>query len=215
MKRDFYTIAKENGTDKCIHHGYHYFYPRFLEHLRDETFNMLEIGYHEGGSARMWAEYFSKASIYAMDINKEGDYLDHLVIRGDQSKIEDLSKLVKRIEKARFIIDDGSHHPMHQIETFEYLFTNLLEDGGVYIIEDIETSYWRTDASVYGYKIGFFNALKYSNNYIDNINSEFSRKPNNLRISSISYGQNCIIINKQTKEESEYFNRGYRFNGYL
>lgn len=213
--RDFLTIGKESGTDKCTHHGYHYFYPRFLEHLRDDTFNMLEIGYHEGGSARMWAEYFPNCSVYAMDISKEGNYVDHIVIKGDQSRLEDLESVVRTIGSAKFIIDDGSHHPVHQIETFEYLFNNLLEDGGVYIIEDIETSYWRSDSEVYGYRIGFFNSLKYTNNYIDNINSEFSGKENNLKISSITYGQNCIIINKQTMEESEYFRRGYRFKSYL
>lgn len=213
--RDFYTIGKENGTDKCTHHGYHYFYPRFLENLRDDAFNMLEIGYHEGGSARMWAEYFPKASVYCMDINKEGNYLDHIVIKGDQSNISDLDEVVKKIVKAKFIIDDGSHHPYHQIETFEYFFTNLLEDGGVYIIEDVETSYWANNSEVYGYKIGYFNCLDYSGKYISEINSEFSGKINKLRISSISYGQNCIIITKQTEEETLYFQREYRYKYYL
>lgn len=213
--RDFYTIGKESGTDKCTHHGYHYFYPRFLENLRGDTFNMLEIGYHEGGSARMWSEYFPMASVYCMDINKEGNYPDHIVIKGDQSNIKDLESVSKIIVRAKFIIDDGSHHPHHQIETFEYLFNNLLEDGGVYIIEDIETSYWRSDSNVYGYKIGYFNCLDYSRSYINEINSEFSGKINKLRISSISYGQNCIIITKQTEEETLYFRRKYRYSPYL
>ena len=43
------------------------------------------------------------------------------------------------------------------------------------------------------------------------INAEFSGKKNYLKISSITYGQNCIIIKKQTEEESNYFNREYRF----
>ena len=32
-----------------------------------------------------------------------------------------------------------------------------------------------------------------------------------LDISSITYGQNCIIITKQTEEEKSFYNREYRF----
>ena len=38
------------------------------------------------------------------------------------------------------ILDDGSHVASHQLESFKVLFP-LLQDGGIYIIEDIHTSY--------------------------------------------------------------------------
>jgi hypothetical protein len=214
-EKDFYTLSEKNQTDKVTYHGYHFFYPRYLESLRNQRFKMLEIGYHTGSSVRMWKEYFPYADVYCMDINVEG-YLDGCnVIKGDQSNIDDLSKVKDIVESCKFIIDDGSHHPLHQIETFEYLFSNLLDYGGIYIIEDIETNYWRSDSSVYGYKIGLFDAIKYSSKFIDMINQEFSGIKNSLHISSISYGQNCIIITKQTEEEIAYFDREYRFKTYL
>ena len=172
---------------------------------------MLEIGYQDGKSARMWKEYFPHADIFCMDINKEGTIDDCLIIKGDQSKLEDLVKVKETVVTTQFIIDDGSHHPVHQIETFEYLFTNLLEPGGTYIIEDIETNYWNPNSDVYGYRIGLFNAMDYSCKWIKYINEEFSGVENKLGISSLTYGQNCIIITKQTIEESEYFKREYRF----
>ena len=49
-------------------------------------------------------------------------------------------------QKFDVIIDDGSHIPWHQIFTLETIFDTFLKDGGVYIIEDIETSYWWGDA---------------------------------------------------------------------
>ena len=211
----FYDLSKKYGTDKVTHHGYHLFYPRYLDPLRDERFKMLEIGYQDGRSAKMWKEYFQYVDVYCMDINVEG-FLDGCdVIKGDQSKFEDLLFVKEKIESAKFIIDDGSHHPVHQIETFEYLFNDLLEPGGIYIIEDVETNYWRKDSKVYGYTIGYFNSIDYSTKYIDQINNEFSRKENVLKISSITYGQNCIIIRKQTEEENKYFNRPYRFGEYI
>ena len=39
------------------------------------------------------------------------------------------------------VVDDGSHRPEHIRETFRILFP-LLDDAGVYVIEDTQTSYW-------------------------------------------------------------------------
>ena len=69
---DFYNLSVEFGTDKVLHHGYHFYYPKHLERLRDEEFNMLEIGYQDGHSCRMWERYFPKANVFAMDIGVEG-----------------------------------------------------------------------------------------------------------------------------------------------
>ena len=212
MNNNFKNLGEKHGTDKVSHHGYNFFYPKHLEGFRNEEFNMLEIGYHEGHSCRMWQEYFPKANIFAMDINTEGKFENHIVFKGDQSNINDLNRVSDEIGSAKFIVDDGSHHPIHQIETFNFLFKNLLEPGGVYIIEDIECNYWDEEASIYGYRIGVFNAIDYTKNLIDYVNSEFSKKENKLKISSITFGQNCIIITKQTEEEENYFNRNYRFS---
>lgn len=211
----FLELGKKYGTDKVSQHGYQFFYPRFLEPLRDQQFTMLEIGYHEGASARMWQEYFPHARVFAMDIKTSGVFDGHEVIRGDQSKPEDLQRVAARVGPCRVIIDDGSHHPVHQFETFNYLFSNLLEPGGVYIIEDVECNYWHPGSSIYGYRIGFFSAIEASTKLIDLVNAEFSGRNNNVGISTISYGQNCIIITKQTAEERFHFDRGYQFQGFI
>jgi hypothetical protein len=63
---------------------------------------------------------------------------------GDQSDHDFLNTIKKSLNGKKFniIIDDGSHVPWHQLFTFEILFETLLEEDGIYIIEDIETSYW-------------------------------------------------------------------------
>ncbi len=49
------------------------------------------------------------------------------------------------------VIDDGSHEPGHQLKTLVKLFPRVAP-GGLYVIEDIETSYWDAQgASIYGY----------------------------------------------------------------
>lgn len=205
----FYELGAKHGTDKVTHHGYHFFYPRFLEPLRGERFTLLELGYAQGKSARMWEEYFPHAEIFAMDINKSGRFGRHEVIQGNQDSLEDLQRVAARLGSARVIIDDASHHPVHQYESFNFFFRNLLEPGGVYIIEDTECNYWHPESSIYGYRIGFFNAIEQTTKLVDLVNAEFSGANNDLGVSTLSYGQNCIIITKQTPQERAHFDRPY------
>lgn len=213
MKSTFLELGHKAGTDKVTHHGYHFFYPAFLDKIRDEEFNMLEIGHGSGESAKMWCEYFPNSNFFCVDINIEIIYNDRCqVIKADQSSSDDLQKVASKVGSAKLIVDDGSHNPKHQFDTFYYLFENLLEDGGIYIIEDIETNYWHSNAILYGYQVGNFNLIKSISVCQDMINHEFSKVNNILKISTITYGQNCIIITKRTKEEQLYFDRKYRFN---
>jgi hypothetical protein len=203
---DFLNIATSFGADKCTQHGYHFFYPQHIEHLREKQFNLLEIGFDGGNSARFWRQYFPQAKLHFLDIKHSDQQGDWVLFTGDQSNINDLESLSKAIGSCELIIDDGSHVPTHQWESFVYLFNHLLTPGGTYIIEDIECNWWNADATIYGYKIGYFNFVEKSKSMVEMINAEFSGKKNYLKISSITYGQNCIIIKKQTEEESNYFN---------
>lgn len=215
MKESFYNLSKKANTDKVMHHGYHFFYPSFLEKFRNDTFNILEIGYGSGESLKMWCEYFSNSNIFCVDINVEKDINEKCkVIKGDQSKMDDLNKIIEEVQTAKVIVDDGSHNPKHQYDTFVYLFENLLEDGGVYIIEDIETNFWNSNCVLYGYQIGNFDLIGKMYKCQEMINQEFSKVQNSLKISTLTFAQNCIIITKQTKEEQNYFDRKYRF-GFL
>jgi len=210
---DFYNISLRNATDKVYYHGYHYFYPNYFEKFRNDKFKMVEIGYGDGASMKSWVEYFPNADITVMDINVELEYSDRCrVIKGDQSKLESLNDIINRVSRAKLIIDDGSHNPDHQINTFYYLFRNLLEPGGVYIIEDIELTYWNPESALYGFKSGETNIIHSMLRCNEMVNHEFSGVKNTLDISTITYAQNCIIITKRDVEESNYFNRGYRFH---
>lgn len=210
----FYQLCKKNDADKVYYHGYNYFYPQFIEKFRNDSFKFLEIGYGDGKSLPVWIEYFPKADITIADINVELTYSDRCrVVKFDQSSLSDLEKLKEKLKSVKLIIDDGSHNPIHQIQTFDFLFKNLLEDGGVYIIEDIEVSYWHPESTLYGYKSGTFNLVDHFKKYQEMINSEFTGITNELDISTITFAQNSIIITKRTNKEKEYFKRGYRFQG--
>jgi hypothetical protein len=53
--------------------------------------------------------------------------------------------------------------------------------------------------------------MQYLKDFADEINSEYTGKKNDFEISSITFGQNCVVIRKRTEEESKYFKRNYRF----
>lgn len=211
---DLYNLGK-NLTDKIYHHRYDRFYPIFLDSLRDKNFNLLEIGVDNGKSIELWKRYFTFATIYGIDINISWSDSRTKILKLDQSKQKDLEFASKVIPKCRVIIDDGSHHPEHQLKTFLFLFDKLLEYGGIYIIEDIECNYWRSNSTIYGYSIGKPVLKEYFSDTIDIVNSEFSQKDNHLNISCVTMAHNCIIIMKKTAEEIEFCKRKYRFSSNL
>ena len=163
---DFYKFGDQSKTDKIFHHAYHRFYPRFIEHYRklpDKGMAMLEIGLESMKSIPLWTNYFPKAFIYGIDIgfSEIGDrYRIFQADQSDRSKLEDIVK--NKINKAIFlIVDDGSHVPEHQVLSFDYLFEHLLLPGGTYIVEDIETSYWRKNG-LYGYEVSEFITIHFT-----------------------------------------------------
>jgi hypothetical protein len=214
MSNPIYELGIKYDTDKVTHHGYDKLYDFFLNKFYTSSGSILEIGIKDGNSLKMWLELFPNAFIYGMDIGKDYSAPRYNIIKGDQSKSEDLI-LVQNIIKDKnifFICDDGSHVPEHQLLTFNNLFPVLCE-GGIYIIEDIETSYW-TRGKVYGYDTRY--GYKHPNSIIeifkdiaDTINSEFAgqrstRVQHQNKIGSITFSKNCIIIVKQTQIERVY-----------
>ena len=124
----------------------HYFevYDQHFLHLKDRKINLLEIGIAKGGSLWMWKNYFKNSTITGVDIKKgskkwKGDNIE--VIIGDQNDSAFLENLGQTKGSFDIIIDDGSHISGHQIKSFEILF-KYVKDAGVYVIEDLGTSYW-------------------------------------------------------------------------
>lgn len=246
---DFATYGTQTGTDKITHHGYHRYYPLYLERFRaiTEPWSMLEIGTDQSRSMEMWKKYFpSNVFIYGIDIGVSAQGERFQIFQADQSKTADLQRVIRSIQTpsspstaappTHFIIDDGSHIPEHQISTFNLLFSSLLTPGGVYIIEDIETSYW-TRGGLYGYttEYGYHNSrslIEIFKDLLDDVNQEFltfrNREKQNQcldsivsretreSIGSITFGQNCIVIIKKTRDEMERYNgREYRYKRHL
>ncbi len=208
-------------SDKTHHHGYQRFYPFFLEPLRAvPNMKMLELGYDDGYSVAIWQNYFNNPEIDSIDIikNPEDGRLANF-FNVNQDKIEELEDFVKNCNKKyRFIIDDASHIPKHQWNTFIRFF-DLLEEGGIYIIEDTETNFWgRAWQYGYGFDSRVFSIYQKIGIINEHINSEFIEEDLQKKyglsdletkclkqIEMMSLGQNCVIFVKKSKRFSKYY----------
>lgn len=136
--------------------------------------SILEIGVQFGGSQQILKKYFDEtASIYGIDIDERCRQVETgtQIFIGDATKIEFIEKISRNIGQLDIIIDDGSHKSIDQKKTFELLYPKLSE-GGVYIVEDLEHSYFWKSGSFPFLTNTFWN---YSKRTSELLNSSFRR----------------------------------------
>lgn len=143
-------LAVEFGSDKW---GVHHYTPRYERHFapfRDRKLVVVELGVggysrrrQGGASLRMWKWFFPRAQVVGVDI-EDKSFVDEPRIRcfqGSQTDAALMDRIVAEYGAPTIVVDDGSHLPPDVIESFRILFPHLA-DGGLYVIEDIQTSYW-------------------------------------------------------------------------
>jgi hypothetical protein len=141
---------------------------------------ILEIGIHKGGSLEMWNFFFDgNCKIYGIDNSercKQIPYLKKLknveVHIGDQEDPKFWESFKDKVPKFDIIIDDGGHTSKQQIVTFECMYDHMKDDG-VYLCEDVHTSYWKEFGGGLEKEISFVN---YTKTYIDKLNAGHWRK---------------------------------------
>lgn len=135
---------------------------------------MLEIGVNEGGSLELWRTIFGPdATIMGIDINPfvAGRVdLPNRVMIGSQDDPDFLHHVVAEMGPPDIVLDDGSHIGRHIIRSFETLFP-LMAVGGIYVIEDLQPSYWPGEHEG-GYRRKG-TAIEYLKDLIDEINGDF------------------------------------------
>lgn len=61
---------------------------------------------------------------------------------GSQADGAFLRDVVREMGGIDIVLDDGSHRMVHMRRSFDVLFP-LLSEGGIYMVEDLHTAYWR------------------------------------------------------------------------
>ncbi len=207
---DLSLLARILKTDKWGYHYYTEFYQSHFEKQRNKPTKLLEIGVggydhpqKGAGSLRMWKRYFSKGQIFAIDIFDKSQLEESRIkiFKGSQSDLDFLQNVVSQTGKLDVIIDDGSHRNQDVLNSFNFLFSHLNE-GGIYVVEDTQTSYWPEyggDSEKLDEKsttMGYFKSL------VDGLNHEEfkidSYRPTywDRNIESIHFYHNLIFIYK-------------------
>lgn len=198
----------QNNPGRLIYKWHNYFdiYHNHFQRYRGKPVTVLEIGVWHGGSLQMWKHYFGrKAKIYGVDINpicKPFEEKQIKIFIGDQEDRGFLHLLQKEIGLIDIVIDDGGHYSQQQISTFKGLFPYVAKDG-IYLVEDLHTSYWPE----YGgglRKDGTF--IEYAKGMIDQINAWHlpSMTHDNITTSAtgLHFYDSVLVVEKQPHPKS-------------
>jgi hypothetical protein len=141
------TLSKISTKYKCDksdkNHNYTEIYDRIFLPYRHLKFNLLEFGFGEGRSVKMWLDYFVNATIINIDNmtelpkNFKVKNERFKFISADQIDIPKIRSEVKKYSPFFIIIDDASHVPEDQQYTLGHLF-DLVQPDGWYVIEDLK-----------------------------------------------------------------------------
>ncbi len=196
-----------SNTNKCtVHKWDHYFniYDTHMKSFQGKNPTILEIGVNQGGSLEMWNHYFDKkCTIYGVDINADclkvpatlkADNI-HVII-GSQENKDFWDNFKKTSPKFDIIIDDGGHTMNQQIVTYQCMY-DMVKENGIYICEDLHTSYWPIFGGGLNNKNSF---IEYSKNFIDQLNAYHNGLDLNFRhqTNAIHFYDSVIVLEKKS-----------------
>jgi len=138
-------------TDKNTTHSYIPLYQELLKGKKETAKNVLEVGIYNGGSIKLWSEFFTNATTYGIDISSIDDNVHDDIKNKNNIKLYTsydaydehtfkLNFLCKGI-KFDFLLDDGPHS-LESMEAFIKLYSQVMTDDGILIIEDVQDYKW-------------------------------------------------------------------------
>ena len=143
-------LADNSRTDKNTTHSYLPLYDKLLKSKKDTAKNVLEVGIFSGGSIKLWHDYFTNATVYGLDISPiykiwDGIKNNERIILHAYTNAYDTTFFNKNFLnkgiKCDFMLDDGPHSLESMIQ-FIKLYSQIMTDDGILIIEDVQDWSW-------------------------------------------------------------------------
>ena len=154
----------------------------------------------------MWREFFGKkARIIGVDLNpkaKKWEKEGFEIFIGNQADPDFWDDFKLKVKSIDVLLDDGGHTYPQQIITSESML-DIINDGGMLVVEDTHTSYMS------GFGPKRYSFIEYTKNMIDLINnrfSKFNRKKSEKRVWSLRIFESIVAfsVNKRaTKLKSK------------
>lgn len=195
-----------NHDGRIVHKWLDYIptYARFLEPYRGTPAKVLEIGVSHGGSLDVWRRFLGpEATIFGIDNNPAcAGYVDppNEVRIGSQADPLFLESVIAEMGGLDVVLDDGSHVASHQRASLGALWPHLAF-GGLYIIEDIHTSYWPKCEG--GYRRAG-TAVELAKEIIDDQHAWFHLRPETAlpkeEIGALTVYESMFVIEKKRKQ---------------
>ena len=143
-------IADHSRTDKNTVHSYLPLYQTLLIHKKETAKHVLEVGIYHGGSIKLWHDFFPNATVYGVDI-MPSDHVwegirdkERIVVHASTDAYNheffNTHFLHKQI-KCDFMLDDGPH-TLESMKQFIKLYSQIMTDDGILIIEDVQSWDW-------------------------------------------------------------------------
>ena len=144
-------LVDNSRTDKNTLHSYLPLYQKLLVSKKETAKNVLEVGIYEGGgSIKLWSDFFTNAKVYGIDIitddriwegikNKE-----NIIIYASTDAYNPyffVDNFLNKNIKFDFMLDDGPHTLVSMMR-FIKLYSNIMTDDGILIIEDVQSWDW-------------------------------------------------------------------------
>lgn len=176
-----YFFANEG---RRVSKWHHYFdaYHRHFARFRGTAPVVIEFGVNQGGSLRMWRDYFGpEAQIHGVDIDPRCAELEEPGTRihiGDQEDRAFLASVMDETGPVDVLIEDGGHEFGQQIATFEVCYPRMAGNG-VFLIEDLHTSYLPRFGGGIRQRGTF---IQYTKNLVDQLHAWHSRQPRRFRV---------------------------------
>lgn len=171
---EYFLSNKGRAISKWMH--YFDIYHRHFQRFRNTPVTVLEIGVWEGGSLQMWKNYFgNQARIIGIDIDpkcKDFEEDNISIYIGSQDDALFLKHFKTCVPHIDIVIDDGGHMMHQQKISFRELYNHVSENG-VYLVEDLHTSYWKRYGGGYQHQDSF---IEYAKLLIDQLNAYHSEE---------------------------------------
>ena len=143
-------ISDNSRTDKNTVHSYLPLYQELLISKKETAKNVLEVGIDRGGSIKMWSDYFTNATVYALDIQPLENFWDgiknkeRIILHTSTDAYNNdffITHFLNKNIKCDFMLDDGPH-TLESMKQFIKLYSQIMTDDGILIIEDVQSWDW-------------------------------------------------------------------------
>ncbi len=203
--RDFPARTGNRMLFKMEH--YLEIYDELLADRQGRDLSFLEIGIYKGGSLPLWQGFLGPQSrLLFLDIDPACKALElpgTQVEIGDQADPAFLERVGAAYGPFDLIVDDGGHKMHQQIASFRHLWPRL-RDRGLYIVEDVHTSYWPGFGGGFREPASF---IEFAKDLIDRMHSWYTEDdvgfplhPLAREIGGIRFYDSLVVIEKRLKE---------------